>query len=223
MRMARSTAMTLAGMFLVPGLALAQANQSANNFKDSWFWGINGGAMFFTAGYSQNAQVTAPSVGGEWLITRTRIGLRIAIDQAFFDEQSAIFDPGAPGGARQVDISDWRRYSGEIYFFPTTNGSTRTYAGLGIALNVLQNSTPAGSYSSEGQMDTVFTNVNEFSSRASAVLTAGLQQSFGRPSLYVQGSAMPTRNNFLINRSGYTFMVQAGIRYNFGSSISKDW
>jgi hypothetical protein len=220
MRMARLAA-AVVGIAFVPGLALAQANESAKNFNDSWFWGLNGGAMFLTTGFDQSTKVTAPSIGGEWLITRTRIGLRIAIDQAFFDdEMAAVFDPGV--GARPVVVSDWRRYSAEIYFFPFSNsGSIRPYAGLGLALNVLQESAPLGSFSSEAQMDTVFTLVNEFSSRASTVFTAGLQASLGRSALFIQGSGMPTRNNFLFNRAGYTFMVQGGVRYNIGSAIEK--
>lgn len=229
MRMARMAAKAVVGMVLIPGLALAQASGSAgsagsapaNNFNDSWFWGINGGAMFLTAGFDQSAKVTAPSVGAEWLITRTHIGLRIAIDQSFFDEQTGISDPSSPGGVRQVAVKDWRRYAGEMYFFTSTTSSFRPYAGLGLALNVLQNSAPTGTYNSQGSMDSTFTAVNDFSSKVSAVFTAGGQYSLGRSALFVQGSAMPTRNNFLMNRSSYTFMVQGGLRYNFGSAIEK--
>jgi hypothetical protein len=222
MRMARLAAKAVVGIALVPGLAFAQANESAKYFNDSWFWGLNGGAMFLTTGYDSDVKVTAPSVGGEWLITRTRIGLRIAIDQAFFDEQTAVFDPSTSGGARLIQVKDWRRYSAEVYFFPFPNaGMLRWYAGLGLSLNVLQNATPMGSFSSEAQMDTVFTLVNEWSSRVSPTFTMGLQAGFGRGALFVQGSGMPTRNNFLLNRSAYTFMVQGGLRYNIGSAIEK--
>lgn len=227
MRMARMAAKAVVGMVLIPGLALAQASGSAgsagsaNKFNDSWFWGINGGAMFLTAGFDQSTKVTAPSVGGEWLITRTHIGLRIAVDQSFFDEQTGIGDPSAPGGVRQVAVKDWRRYAGEMYFFTSTTSSLRPYAGLGLALNVLQNSAPTGTYNSQGSMDSTFTAVNEFSSKVSAVFTAGGQYSLGRSALFLQGSAMPTKNNFLMNRSSYTFMVQGGLRYNVGSAIEK--
>ena len=222
MRMARLAAKALVGIALVPGLALAQANQSARYFNDSWFWGVNGGVMFLTAGYGENKKVTAPSVGAEWLITRTRIGLRLAIDQAFFDEDADVFDPGAPGGARQVTVSDWRRYSSEIYFFPLKDaGWLRPYAGLGLALNVLQNSAPLGSFASETQMDTVFQRVHDFSTRASAIFTVGAQAGFQRTAFFLQGSAMPTQNNFLLNRSAYTFVLHGGLRYNIGSAIEK--
>ena len=222
MRMARLATKAVIGIALVPGLAFSQSNESAKYFNDSWFWGVNGGAMFLTAGFDQDVKVTAPSIGGEWLITRTRFGLRLAIDQAFFDEQTGIFDPSAAGGARPVSVSDWRRYSSEVYFFPFKNsGLFKPYAGFGLALHVLQESTPQGSFSSEGAMDTVFTLVNRFSSRASTVVTVGLQAGFARTHVFVQGSSMPTGNNWLLNRSNYTFLVQGGLRYNIGSAIEK--
>ncbi len=221
MRMACTAAKVFAGVALLPGLVFAQANRSANSFNDSWFWGVSGGVMLFKAGVDRSTQITAPSVGGEWLITRTRVGLRLSVEQAFFNEQAGIFDPSSSGGVREIDVKNWRRYSGEIYFFPVTDGNLRPYAGLGVALNVIQNSVPTGSFSSEGQMDSVFASVNEFSSRSSAVFTVGAQMGFNRSALFVQASAMPTGGNFLLNRSHYTYMAQGGIRYNFGNAIDK--
>jgi len=221
MRMARM-AISFAAFLCVPALASAQADQSARSFNDSWFWGVNGGAMFFTAGTDAATKVTAPSVGGEWLITRTRIGLRLAIDQSFFDEATAIVDGSSSGGIRQINVSDWRRYSGEIYFFPKAFGSIHPYAGLGIALHVLQNATPMGSFTTEAAMDSVNATTNDLSTKASTILSAGVQAGFGRSALFVQGSSMPTRRNFLFSGSGYTFMLQAGLRYNVGSAIDKD-
>jgi hypothetical protein len=221
MRMVRTAAKALAGIALVPALLSAQSDESAKYFNDSWFWGINGGTMMFTAGADRDVQVMAPAVGAEWLITRTRIALRLAIQQAFFEEQAAVFDPTVNGAARPVDVSDWRRYAAEMLFFPKAYGNLRPYAGLGLALNVLQNATPMGSFASEQSLDSVFTQVHESSSRASAVFSAGVQAGLGRSALFVQGSAMPTRNNFLFSRANYTFVVEAGLRYNFGSAIEK--
>src|SRR5512134_4144294 len=71
MRMVRTVAATFAGMMLVPAVAFAQANtQAAAPARDAWYWGINGGAMMFNAGYNSEESVVAPSVGGEWLIMR---------------------------------------------------------------------------------------------------------------------------------------------------------
>lgn len=224
MRMVRTAAKAVAALTLVPGLLVAQADTAASttsNFNDSWFWGVNGGVMMFTAGVNQGTQVAAPTIGGEWLITRTRIGLRVSIQQAFFEEQAVIFDPSAPNAMRPVDIENWRRYSAEIQFYPAVYGSMRPYLGLGLALNVLQEAIPGGTFNSPEQQDTIFTAVQEFGSRAAAVFTAGTQWNVGRSGIFFQASAMPTRNRFLFSRSHYSFVLEGGIRYNFGSAIEK--
>lgn len=220
MRMVR-TAAAVAGLVLVPSLAFAQANGSAGSTRDSWYWGINGGAMLFNAGYDQDVKVTAPSVGGEWFITRSRFALRISVQQAFFDDQAAVYDPTVTGAARPVDVKDWRRYAVEVYAKPSGEGFLTPYAGLGVALNVLQSASPVGSFVSEESLESVFLAVDDYSSRASLVFAAGAQANFGRSALFLQGSAMPTRNAFLLNRSQYTMQLEGGVRYSFGSAIER--
>ncbi len=220
MRMVRMAA-ALAGMMLVPSVAFAQANGSPGAERDSWYWGINGGAMMFSAGYDQDVKVTAPSVGGEWFITRPRFALRVSVQQAFFDKQASVYDPTVSGAARPVDVKDWRRYAVEVYAMPSGNSFLTPYAGMGVALNVIQNASPVGSFVSEESLEEVFTTVDEFSTRASLVVAAGAQASFGRSALFVQANAMPTRNAFLLNRSAYTIGLEAGVRYSFGSAVEK--
>lgn len=221
MRMVRTAAKALAGIAFVPALLMGQGSDAGNHFNDSWFWGIHGGSMTFTAGLNQDVQVTAPMFGGEWLITRTHIGLRLSVEQAFFDKQGAIYDTSAAGSVRPVNVSDWRRYSAEMYFFPSTDGAFRPYAGVGVALNVLQKASPAGTFSSPDALDSAYAAVNELSSGAAAVFTVGAQYGVGRGALYVSGSAMPVHTDFLFSRQGYAVVATAGIRYNFGSAIEK--
>ena len=223
MRMVRTAAKALAGIALVPGLLAAQAAGSAStsNFNDSWFWGVNGGVMMFTAGTGSDVSVTAPTVGGEWLITRTRIALRLSIQQAFFDEQGGLRDTTVPGGIRPVSVTDWRRYAAEMLFIPAAYGDLRPYGGLGLSLNVLRDAFPTGGFTSEAAADSAFALVEERGTRAAISFIAGAQLNVGRAGLFVQGNAMPTRNRFLFNRSHYTFMLEGGIRYNFGSAIEK--
>jgi len=221
MRMVRTVAATFAGLMLVPAVAFAQTSAPAANVRDAWYWGINGGAMVFNAGYDSETAVTAPSVGGEWFIMRQRFALRFAVQQAFFDEQTAVYDPTVSSAARPVDVKDWRRYSIEIYAMPSGDRFMVPYAGGGVALNVIQNATPVGSFISQESLEQVYTDVDEFSTRASLVMAAGLQLNFGRAAIFGQGSAMPTRNAFLLNRSAYTMVLEAGVRYTFGSAIEK--
>jgi hypothetical protein len=95
------------------------------------------------------------------------------------------------------------------------------YAGAGVALNVLQSATPVGSFVSQESLEEVFLTVDDVSSRASLVGSAGAQFNFGRSALFLQASAMPTRNSFLLNRSSYTAVLEGGVRYSFGSAIEK--
>lgn len=222
MRMVRTAAKALAGIALVPGLLAAQsAAGSTSNFNDSWFWGVNGGVMLFTSGTASDVQVTAPTVGGEWLITRSRIALRLSIVQAFFDEQGGLPDMTVPGGIRPVSVSDWRRYAAEVLFIPASYGDLRPYGGLGLSLNVLRDAFPTGGFADSAAAANSFTVVDERATRAAINFLAGAQLNVGRAGLFAQGSAMPTRNRFLFNRSHYTFQLEAGLRYNFGSSIEK--
>jgi hypothetical protein len=221
MRLVRTVAATFAGMMLVPAVAFAQANAAKAPERDSWYWGINGGAMMFTAGYDAEKTVTAPSVGGEWFIARQRFALRISVQQAFFEEQAAVFDPTTIGGARPVDVKDWRRYAIELFVMPAGDRFILPYAGGGVALNVLQSATPQGSYVSEESLEEINTTVNDFSSRASLIAAVGAQFNFGKSAFFVQAAAMPTRNFFLLNRSAYTAVLEGGIRYSFGSAIEK--
>src|SRR6185503_19382746 len=125
-----------------------------------------------------------------------------------------VFDATVVGSARPVDISDLRRYTIGLYAFPIEHGKLRPYAGLGLAINVIQNAVPRGTFSSVESHDGVFQRVSDQSSRASAILTGGLQYQVGRSAWFGQLSTMPTRNNFLISGSSHTFVFEFGVRYN---------
>lgn len=222
MRIARTFRLALAAAAVIPTLALAQASNAPRTFNDSWFWGIKGGSTMFTTGADGNTKVTAPSVGGEWLITRTHIGLYLSVEQSFFDETAGVYDASSVGSVRPVSISDLRRYSGGVYFFPFKTTAVRPYAGLGLAINVIQNAEPQGTYGSAAAQDSVFSAVDDQSSRVSSVFTLGAQaQIVNRVSFFAQASAIPTRRHFLINGSSNTFALEAGLRFNLLGAIDR--
>lgn len=222
MRIVRTFGLALMTAALLPSLSSAQAATDARlGFEDSWFWGLKGGGTMFTTGEDNNTRVTAPTVGLEWLVTRSRIALNMSIEQAFFDDRSLVFDPSSLGSVRSVAISDLRRYHASLLFAPVQYGSVRPYAGIGLAINVIQNAQPEGSFTSDSAQTAVFSRVSELSSRASAVLTAGAQAQFQRVGLFLQVSTMPTRNNFLISGAANTFMLEGGVRYNLTTAIEQ--
>ena len=165
--------------------------------------------------------INAPTVGGEWMITRSRVAMYVSVEQAFFDTQGAVYDPSSAGSARIVDIKDSRRYNVQLFAFPKQYGSFRPYAGLGFALISIRDAQPEGTFVSPASQDTVLSTVNDASSRTTPVFTLGSQYDFNRSALFVQASAMPTKNRFLINGKPTTYMIEAGLRYNLTDAIEK--
>ena len=120
-----------------------------------------------------------------------------------------------------MSISDLRRYNASILFFPVQFGALRPYAGLGLALNVIQSAQPQGTFTSPAAQSSVFTAVEQQSSRTSPVFTVGAQAQVMRASFFAQVATMPTRSNFLINGGANTFMLETGIRYNLLRAIDR--
>jgi len=225
MRMIRTLTAGLACVAFLPALAAAQAApqtlpQKARSFTDSWYWGAKGGVSIFS---SATEDITAPSVGAEWLITRTRIALYVSVDQAFFETEGAVFDPTSVGSARLVNIKDSRRYNMQLFAFPKQFGAFRPYAGLGFSLLAIRDAEPTGTFTTPTSQDSIFTRVDDESSRTAAVFTLGGQFDVQRFGIFVQASAMGTRNRFLINGKPNTYLLEGGLRYNLVDAIEKIW
>ena len=221
MRTIRTLTAGLACAALLPAMAAAQqaaVPQKARSFTESWYWGAKGGVSLFGAAAED---ISAPTFGGEWMITRTRIAMYVSIEQSFFDTQGGVFDPTSPGSTRIVDIKDSRRYNLQLFAFPKAFGALRPYAGLGYALLMIRDANPQGTFSSAGAEDSVLTSVNDQSSRTVPVFTLGSQLDFSRAALFVQASTMATRNRFLINGKSNTYLLEAGLRYNLTDAIEK--
>ena len=214
MRTIRTLAAALACIALLPAVSAAQ---NGRLFTDSWFWGAKSGVTMLKP--SSNESVSAPHVGAEWLITRTHAALSLSVEQAFFESVAGVFDPSVTGSVRPVDVQDMRRYHIGLLLFPKQYGTVRPYGGLGYAINVIQDASPRGTFASPATQDTIFNRVDDQSSRASLVLTAGLQVQFSYFSMFGQASTMGTRSNFLISGGSNTTMIEGGIRYNLVRAI----
>jgi opacity protein-like surface antigen len=219
MRTIRTLTVGLACAALLPAVAAAQSvPQKVRSFTDSWYWGAKGGVSMFGAAAED---ISAPTVGGEWMITRTRIAMYVSVEQSFFDTQGGVFDPTSPGSVRVVDITDSRRYNIQLFAFPKQFGAFRPYAGLGYSLISIRDAQPQGTFASPASQALIFGTVEDQSSRTTPVFTLGSQYDFQRAALFVQASTMATRNRFLINGNANTYLVEAGLRYNVVDAIEK--
>jgi len=90
----------LALVALTPTVSAAQSNRL---FENAWFWGAKAGLMNFSTGIENK---TAPLIGAEWLITRSKAGLYLSAEQAFFTATGYVFD----GNGNQVNVKDGNAY-----------------------------------------------------------------------------------------------------------------
>jgi opacity protein-like surface antigen len=204
------------GLALVALLPAIGAAQSVRHFNDSWFWGAKFGVMNF--GTTASGTVTAPSVGVDWLITRTHGGLYVSAEQAFFDKSSSV--PDNAGNSYAVAIKDMRRFSVAAVAFPGDFTTFHPYAGIGFSMNLIQNADLAEPVLDPQQSTLVESRVIDQKDRVSFQLMGGTQVQYRRISLFGQLSFLPTKSNFLLNdRSAY--LVETGVRYNFGKSVER--
>jgi hypothetical protein len=208
---------------LLPGLVLLAlapsvgAAQSGRLFNNSWFFGAHVGNMTYWTTTTSHGQ--APFIGGETLITRKKGGLYISMDQAYFDATTRIADGTQITGTRLVDIKDNRRFTAAAMIFPKAFGTLRPYGGVGFSLNFIQSATPRGAYSPSANPQLAI-DLNDQKTRSAPVFIAGAQMSLLRFSVYGQGTYMPAQADFLLNNNE-TYFIEAGVRYNIGSSIEK--
>lgn len=213
MRTVRWMSSVLALVALTPAVSAAQSNRL---FENAWFWGAKAGLMNFSTGIETK---TAPLVGAEWLITRNRAGLYLSAEQAFFNATGYVVD----GNGQPVDVAlkDSRRYTAALLAFPVNWGSLRPYGGVGLALNLIQHATVnQAQITDPDQEDVIATAVHEERDRVAFLIMGGLQAQYRRFSVFGQATYMPARANFFFSGRS-TYILEAGIRYNVGSSIDK--
>lgn len=199
-----------AAVAVLPALAQAQAGRG---FADSWFWGAKAGVTSFSTSQVQN--VTAPLVGGEWVITRSRFALYIAGDQSFFTETSGIED--FTGGEYEIEIKDLRRATVAGLIFPKAFESVRPYVGLGMSINWIGDAVPTENFQSSFEANYVNSEVAERRDRASFVFMAGVQGLIGRIAPFGQVTMQPSHTGFLLSDRP-TYFLEGGIRLNAGPS-----
>jgi hypothetical protein len=145
-------------------------------------------------------------------------GLYAAYDQANFSRMSAIADPSATNGQRPVAIHDMRTVSLAGVAFPGQVKHVRPYAGLGFAISVIGSATPTPDSSGTVSSD-VAGRIDDARSHSTVFALIGAQWQVRRTAVFLQGTLMPSDNNFLANRSMTSVVL--GVRYNFGSSIDR--
>lgn len=210
MRTIRRLATGLALLSVVPAAAAAQESRP---FTDSWFWGIKGGTTMARTGVESEV---APTVGLDWLITRSRAGLYLSLEQAFFDEMQGRVTNGM-GMTSDVQLKNLRSASFALVAFPGNFERVRPYAGVGMAFNLVQRARSTDPFASQATL----LEIEERRARTSFMFMGGVQGELDRVSVFAQAAAMPTGRDFLLDGGNATYSLQAGVRLNVGSAIER--
>jgi hypothetical protein len=205
-------------------LARPSAAQEGRQFKDAWFWGIKGGGMLYSSASTNHS--LAPSVGAEWLITRSRAGLYLSFDQAFLSTRGQFFDRDPDSTFyRNVDLKNLRRFGMAAMVFPMQSAKYHPYFGIGLALNQIANATFTGSFATPARYQIALDSVQSKKTSFSPNFIGGLQMRMTRFSVFGQAVASPTQQNFFLYNQGggsaMSFAIEGGVRYNIGSSIDR--
>ncbi len=203
----------------LPACALAQRGRG---FTDSWFWGIKAGG--FTLADSGQKYIQAPMVGVEWLITRTHGGLYVSGSETFFSQHSFILrDPATlDSGFRAVSLKNLRRLDVALMGFPGEHLNFHPYVGLGFTLEEVGSASAVPPFGNSDQVAFAQQYIDDNKAAFSPLFIVGGQWRLRRVSVFGQGTLSPAQKQFLLyNNRAWNFGYEAGLRYNFGSSIDR--
>jgi hypothetical protein len=221
-RLAAFALVATACMAVTPSAGAAQ-QQGAQSWRDSWFWGAYGGQTSFATKIARTN--SAPTIGLDWVITRSRFALNVFAEQSYFNAVSTVVD--SPTSAdRKVDIQDMRRVGVAMMFFTPEIKIVKPYVGLGYSFDFIKQGTPQGNFfASPAARDTVLSRVNDGRTAGRMMGSLGFMVMARRFAPFAQYTVMPTKGagGWMINGEGFTNIWTAGLRYNFGTSIEKQW
>jgi len=215
-------ALTLAAA-VVAGLPAVSAAQGGRPFTDAWFWGAKIGG--FTLADSGGKYVQAPTVGLEWLITRSKGGLYISGSETFFKQHSfTLLDPSAPdAGLRPIALKNLRKLDVAVMGFPGEHLQFHPYFGVGFSLSEVSRAVAEGPFTNDDQAIFADQIIQQTKAAFSPLLIGGGQYRMRRFSVFGQLTLSPAQKNFILyNGRPWNFGYEAGLRYNFGSSIDRN-
>lgn len=222
MKSTRALALALALCAVLPTAGAAQ-QRSTNSFENSWFWGVKGGSLLYSAPTKANAN--GGMVGLDWLITRRKGGVYVSYDQTFLKSAAIISDSVGPADttAHVVDFKNLRRLSMMAVGFPGGSRYLRPYVGIGFSYNAIGTITPRYTASSPDQQALGDAIVKNYQTAFSPIGLLGVQGNWRTLGLFAQTTATPVTKNFFLYAQNKTMRMsfELGLRWNVGSSIDE--
>ena len=209
------------GATLLASAPLAAQGTAVSDVRpNSWYWGVYGGQTSFP---TTIARTTAPTVGIDWMITRTRFAMNVFAEQSYFSAVSTVTD-FPTSAARRVDIKDMRRIGGSAMIFLPTYKYFHPWFGAGYSFNFVREATPQGdTFASPAARDTVTARINTARTQGKLFGELGVMGAYRNWAPFLQYTVMPTQGSgtWFVNGEGFTNIWKAGIRYNFGPAMDE--
>ena len=219
MRSIRGLAIAIAALALIPQVGSAQLGR---RFENAWFWGAKGGMLVYST--INAADQLAPVFGAEWVITRRYGGLYVSVDHGIMSEQAQYLnvDMLPDTSVADMDLKDIRRYNVAAMIFPDIGRWIRPYVGLGASMTQVARATNRATYTSANEEMSTEGLIAEYKATLSPLSIVGVQLRLPLASVFAQATAMQTPQRFFLRgENSFTYTLEAGVRYNVGSSIGR--
>jgi hypothetical protein len=222
-------------------LAQPSAAQDGRPFHDAWFWGVKGGISVYSTNYGSGSAPSpappgadygtdngvAPMVGLDWMITRTRGGLYVSFDQAFFKQEGSFKETSATGLVdRVVSLNNLQRIQIAMVGFPLQSPTLHPYIGIGAGMYRVGSVGYLTPFSGSSQASVAADSVAAKKVSFSPFVLAGAQKRLPMFSVFAQGTASWLQRSFFLHyeppKRSLALSLEAGIRYNIGSSIDRE-
>jgi hypothetical protein len=219
MRNIRGLAIAIAAVALVPQGGSAQLGR---RFENAWFWGAKTGTMVYSTAAASNQ--VAPVFGVEWVITRRHGGLYVSFDHGIMSEQAQYLngDMLPDTVIADMELKDIRRYNFAAMVWPDIGRWIKPYFALGASLTQVARATNLAPYNNADEEFSTEALIAEYKATLSPLSIAGVQLRLPLASVFAQATAMQTPQRFFLRgQNSFTYSLEAGIRYNVGSSIGR--
>jgi len=219
MRTTRGLAIAIAALALIPQVGSAQLGR---RFENAWFWGAKGGMLVYSTVAETNQ--AAMVFGAEWVITRRRGGLYVSVDHAIMTENVQYINGNMlpDTSIADLEMKDIRRYNMAAMIFPDMGRWIRPYLGLGASLTQVAKVTNRSVYDNADEEQSTEFLISEYKATLAPLSIVGVQLRLPLASIFAQGTAMATPQRFFLRGANtFTYSLEAGIRYNIGSSIER--
>jgi hypothetical protein len=219
MRTIRGLAIAIAALALAPQVGGAQLGR---RFENAWFWGVKGGTLVYSTVAVSNQ--VAPIFGAEWVITRKYGGLYVSVDHGLLTEQAQYLnvDMLPDTSVADMELKDIRRYNMAAMVFPDMGRWIRPYVALGASMTQVARATNRTTYTSPDEEMSTEGLISEYKATLSPMSIVGVQLRLPLASVFAQATAMQTPSRFFLRgTNSFTYSLEAGLRYNVGSSIGR--